>query len=150
MRWGVKLEETAVPDPSTSRVELPHLDSTKEANETEDSGVDDELEIAEEEAVFSDPEDDEEMERIKPQSMEKEYQFKPIAKDEESIQNSNLSTEKDERESNEDITELEELENVGDDLKELLIQLSRERYLPRKLSKIAYLSYIFVALLLDW
>lgn len=103
------------------------MDGTKDI-ETEDSGVDDELEIPDEEALFSDPEDDEEIEGIKNEPIEKDYQFKPIVKEEDARPPGGTgSGAGEERESNEDITELEELENIGEDLKNLLIQFSRER-----------------------
>ena len=98
--------------------------STKDS-ELVDSGVDDELEQPDEEAVFSDPEedDDDDVAPGKPNGAggkEKDYEFKPIEK--EGVD------ENEERDSSEDITELEELENLGDELKELLIKFSQERY----------------------
>ncbi|KAK3710033.1 hypothetical protein QZH41_012426 [Actinostola sp. cb2023] len=127
---GVKIEEQSdlpLQSKMALKGELTTSGAMKELTETEDSGVDDELEITEEEAVFSDPEEDEELEGIKAEPIEKEYQFKPISKEEESGQTTSMATaEREERESNEDITELEELENVGEELKELLIQLSRQ------------------------
>ena len=96
--------------------------STKDT-ELVDSGVDEELEPPDEEAVFSDPEEDEDGDIApgKPNSggKEKDYEFKPIEKE--------GMDENEERDSNEDITELEELENLGDELKELLIKFSQER-----------------------
>lgn len=98
--------------------------STKDS-ELVDSGVDDELEQPDEEAVFSDPEEDDDGDVApgKPNGAggkEKDYEFKPIEK--EGVD------ENEERDSSEDITELEELENLGDELKELLIKFSQERY----------------------
>ena len=87
--------------------------------------MDEELEIPDEEAVFSDPEDDDEIEAIKAEPIEKEYHFKPI--DAGHTGGSMSTTAGEERESNEDITELEELENIGEELKELLVQFFRER-----------------------
>lgn len=96
--------------------------STKDS-ELVDSGVDDELEQPDEEAVFSDPEEDDDGDVApgKPNGAggkEKDYEFKPIEK--EGVD------ENEERDSSEDITELEELENLGDELKELLIKFSQE------------------------
>ena len=98
--------------------------STKDS-ELVDSGVDDELEQPDEEAVFSDPEEDDDGDVApgKPNGAggkEKDYEFKPIEK--EGVD------ENEERDSSEDITELEELETLGDELKELLIKFSQERY----------------------
>lgn len=102
--------------------------STKDS-ELVDSGVDEELEPPDEEAVFSDPDEDDDNGDIgpgKPDSSggkEKDYEFKPIEKEDE----------QEERDSNEDITELEELEHLGDELKELLIKFSQERYVTHSL-----------------
>ncbi|XP_031564730.1 integrator complex subunit 3-like [Actinia tenebrosa] len=129
---GVKLEEasTDISLQSSSMMrlggELGSMDTSKDI-ETEDSGVDDELEMPDEEALFSDPEEDEEMEGIKNEPIEKDYEFKPIVKEEDTRQGGGTSASTgEERESNEDITELEELENIGEELKSLLIQFSRE------------------------
>ena len=93
-------------------------------SELADSGVDEELEPPEEEAVFSDPDedDDNDTDSVKPDSdgKEKDYQFKPIHK--EGIDD------QEERDSNEDVTELEEFESLGDEVKELILKFSQERY----------------------
>ena len=95
--------------------------STKDA-ELVDSGVDEEMEPPDEEAVFSDPdeEDERDITPVKSESSkEKDYEFKPIEK--EGVDDN------EEGDSNEDITELEDLENLGDELKELIIKFSQER-----------------------
>jgi hypothetical protein len=109
--------------------ELGSMDSSKVEIETEDSGVDEELEIPDEEALFSDPEEDEEIESIKTEPIEKDYQFKPIDKDEDAGHpgGTTATVVGEERDSNEDITELEEIENIGENLKNLMVQFSRER-----------------------
>ena len=99
-------------------------DTSSSSKDTElaDSGVDEELEPPDEEAVFSDPDEDEDSDMTankSDNSKEKDYEFKPIEK--ESLD------ENEERDSNEDITELEDLENLGDDLKELVIKFSQQR-----------------------
>lgn len=97
--------------------------NTKDS-ELADSGVDEELEPPEEEAVFSDPDEDDDNDTVsvKPDSdgKEKDYQFKPIHK--EGIDD------QEEQESNEDVTELEEFESLGDEVKELIVKFSQERY----------------------
>lgn len=96
--------------------------STKDV-ELVDSGVDEEMEPPDEEAVFSDPdeEDERDITPVKSESSkEKDYEFKPIEK--EGVDDN------EEGDSNEDITELEDLENLGDELKELIIKFSQERY----------------------
>jgi len=101
-------------------------DTTSSTKDTElvDSGVDEELEPPDEEAVFSDPDEDDDGDIApgKPDvtAKEKDYEFKPIEK--EGID------QHEEQDSNEDISELEELENLGDEFKELLIKFSQERY----------------------
>lgn len=94
--------------------------SVKDA-ELVDSGVDEEIEPPDEEAVFSDPdeEDERDITPVKSESSkEKDYEFKPIEKE--------GADDNEEGDSNEDITELEELENLGDELKELIIKFSQE------------------------
>jgi len=99
-------------------------DTTSSTKDTElvDSGVDEELEPPDEEAVFSDPDEDDDGDIApgKPDvtAKEKDYEFKPIEK--EGID------QHEEQDSNEDISELEELENLGDEFKELLIKFSQE------------------------
>ena len=94
--------------------------STKDA-ELIDSGVDEEMEPPDEEAVFSDPdeEDERDITPVKSESSKEDYEFKPIEK--EGLDDN------EEGDSNEDITELEDLENLGDELKELVIKFSQER-----------------------
>ena len=95
--------------------------TTKDA-ELVDSGVDEEMEPPDEEAVFSDPdeEDERDMTPVKSESSkEKDYEFKPIEKE--------GMDDNEEGDGNEDITELEDLENLGDELKELIIKFSQER-----------------------
>lgn len=97
--------------------------STKDA-ELVDSGVDEEMEPPDEDAVFSDPDEEDEGDVTAGKShssKEKDYEFKPIEKEGGMDDN-------EERDSNEDITELEELDNLGEELKELVIKLSQERY----------------------
>ncbi|KAL9987150.1 hypothetical protein ACROYT_G001407 [Oculina patagonica] len=90
--------------------------STKDS-ELGDSGVDEEMEPPDEEAVFSDEEDEGDI--GKPDSSKgKDYEFKPIEKE--------GMDDNEEGDSNDDITELEELENLGDELKELVIKFSQE------------------------
>lgn len=98
-------------------------DTSSGSKDTElvDSGVDEELEPPDEEAVFSDPDEDEDSDMTankSDNSKEKDYEFKPIEKE--------AIDETEERDSNEDITELEDLENLGDDLKELVIKFSQQ------------------------
>ncbi|KAJ7365820.1 Integrator complex subunit 3 [Desmophyllum pertusum] len=98
-------------------------DTSSSIKDTElvDSGVDEELEPPDEEAVFSDPDEEDEgdMTPCKSESTkEKDYEFKPIEKE--------GMDENEEGDSNEDITELEDLENLGDELKELVIKFSQE------------------------
>lgn len=101
-------------------------DTSSSTKDTElvDSGVDEELEPPDEEAVFSDPDEDYDGDIVpgKPDSggKEKDYEFKPIEKE--------GMEEQEEQDSNEDITELEELDNLGEEFKELLIKFSQERY----------------------
>lgn len=99
-------------------------DTSSSSKDTElaDSGVDEELEPPDEEAVFSDPDEDEDSDMTankSDNSKEKDYEFKPIEKE--------ALDDNEERDSNEDITELEDLENLGDDLKELVIKFSQQR-----------------------
>lgn len=104
-----------------SRMMEADTSNTKDS-ELADSGVDEELEPPEEEAVFSDPDedDDNDTDSVKPDSdgKEKDYQFKPIHK--EGIDD------QEERDSNEDVTELEEFESLGDEVKELILKFSQE------------------------
>ncbi|XP_068694256.1 integrator complex subunit 3-like isoform X2 [Montipora capricornis] len=102
-------------------VEADTTSGTKDS-ELVDSGVDEELEPPDEEAVFSDPDEDDESDTVPMKQdirgKERDYQFKPIEK--EGIDD------QEEQDSNEDVTELEELENVGDEVKELIIKFSQE------------------------
>ncbi|EDO31965.1 predicted protein, partial [Nematostella vectensis] len=99
----------------------------KEGEAHTDSGVEEEIDIPDEEAVFSDPEDEDEAEPIKSEPVEKYYEFKPISKD--ATEEGDLSTGPgggveaggEERESSEDINELEELESLSDELKEMVL-----------------------------
>lgn len=100
-------------------------DTSSSAKDIElvDSGVDEEMEPPDEEAVFSDPDEEDEgdISPGKPESSkEKDYEFKPIEKE--------GMDDNEEGDSNEDITELEELENLGDELKELVVKFSQETY----------------------
>lgn len=82
-----------------------------------DSGVDEELELFDEEVVFFDFDEDEDSDMIVNKldnSKEKDYEFKLIEKE--------VLDEIEERDSNEDIIEFEDFENLGDDLKELVIK----------------------------
>lgn len=82
-----------------------------------DSGVDEELELFDEEVVFFDFDEDEDSDMIVNKldnSKEKDYEFKLIEKE--------VLDENEERDSNEDIIEFEDFENLGDDLKELVIK----------------------------
>ena len=97
--------------------------SSSKDSDLVDSGVDEELEPPDEEAVFSDPDEEEDGDMTPGKadnSKEKDYEFKPIEKE--------GMDENEERDSNEDITELEDLENLGDELKELVIKFSQERF----------------------
>ena len=86
-----------------------------------DSGVDEELEPPDEEAVFSDPDEDDDGAEAngKSENRVKDYEFKPIEKE--------GMDDGEEGDSNEDITELEELENLVDELKDLVVKFSNER-----------------------
>ncbi|XP_048584103.1 integrator complex subunit 3 isoform X2 [Nematostella vectensis] len=104
----------------------------KEGEAHTDSGVEEEIDIPDEEAVFSDPEDEDEAEPIKSEPVEKYYEFKPISKD--ATEEGDLSTGPgggveaggEERESSEDINELEELESLSDELKEMVLKFHHE------------------------
>ncbi|XP_074639466.1 integrator complex subunit 3-like isoform X2 [Acropora palmata] len=112
-----------------SRMMEADTSNTKDS-ELADSGVDEELEPPEEEAVFSDPDedDDNDTDSVKPDSdgKEKDYQFKPIHK--EGIDD------QEERDSNEDVTELEEFESLGDEVKELILKFSQESNVEQRCS----------------
>ena len=108
-----------------SRMMEADTSSTTKDTELVDSGVDEEMEPPDEEAVFSDPDEEDEGDMTpggkSENSKEKDYEFKPIEKE-------GMDDNENEGDSNEDITELEDLENLGDELKELVIKLSQERY----------------------
>lgn len=112
-----------------SRMMEADTSNTKDS-ELADSGVDEELEPPEEEAVFSDPDedDDNDTDSVKPDSdgKEKDYQFKPIHK--EGIDD------QEERDSNEDVAELEEFESLGDEVKELILKFSQESNVEQRCS----------------
>lgn len=104
----------SLPDlPGGTDNEMAGTDSTNRTSETADSGMDEELDVEEEEAVFSDPEEDEEKQR--------DYSFKPI--DKEAMEEGDEEGDS----SSDDITELDELDNLREDLRELVIKFNQER-----------------------
>ncbi|XP_067057405.1 integrator complex subunit 3-like isoform X2 [Acropora muricata] len=112
-----------------SRMMEADTSNTKDS-ELADSGVDEELEPPEEEAVFSDPDEDDDNDtdsvKLDSDGKEKDYQFKPIHK--EGIDD------QEERDSNEDVTELEEFESLGDEVKELILKFSQESNVEQRCS----------------
>ena len=88
-----------------------------------DSGLDEEIEVPGSEAVFSDPEDEDEgleaetngTNHSRNDTKNKEYGFRPIVKEDE------------QDEVLEDITDIEELDSIGPQLKDLVIKLFQEK-----------------------